>query len=144
MEKHLLLYFVFLFYLRWKCQYYQKIYFFYTNHKRQNGKFLWLNKTYVSFFLFFLFLFASFMALKIKTGSFSALIRHLFLVILLCLWLQKQKWQVSVTLFDFLELCFRFFYFVSDFKIKTASFYALIRRLFLVTLLDLWAIKFET
>ena len=84
------------------------------------------------------------MALKIKMGSFSALIRHLFLVILLCLWPQKQKWQVSVTLFDFLELCFRFFYFVSDFKIKTASFYALIRHLFLVILLDLWAIKFET
>ena len=140
MEKHLLLYFFLLFCLRWKCQYYQKIYFLYTNYKRQNGKFLWLDKTYVSFFFFF----ASFMALKIKTGSFSALIRYLFLAIFLFLRLQKQKRQVSATLLDFLELCFRFFYFVSDFKTKTVSFYALIRHLFLVILLDLWAIKFET
>ena len=38
------------------------------------------------------------MALKTKTGSFYALIRHLFLVILFCLWLQKTKQQVSMTL----------------------------------------------
>ena len=66
-------------------------YFLYTNHKSQNGKFLWLdNKTFVSFY------FALFIALKTKTGRFHALIRHLFLVILICLWLQNPKCQVSI------------------------------------------------
>ena len=56
-----------------------KISFLYTNHKSQNGKFLWLGKTFVSYY------FASFMALKPKQEVSYALIRHLVLVILLCL-----------------------------------------------------------
>ena len=51
----------------------------------------WLDKTFVSYYL------ALFMALKTKTESSYALIRHLFLVFLPFLWLQKPKWQVSMT-----------------------------------------------
>ena len=68
--------------------------FFYTNHKSKNGKFLWFDKIFVPY------CFASFMTLNTKTGCFCALIkfiRHLFLVILLGLWLQKPKQQVSMT-----------------------------------------------
>ena len=59
--------------------------------KAKNEKFLWLYKTFVSFY------FALFMTLKIKTGSFYALIKHLLLVLLLYSWLKKLKLQVSMT-----------------------------------------------
>ena len=54
-----------------------KMSFLYTNHESQNGKFLWLDKTFVSCYL------ALFMASKTKTASFHDLIRTLFLVLLL-------------------------------------------------------------
>ena len=91
-EEHMQMTTSILFCPRSKHQYYYKyIFFIYANHESQNKKFLWLDKTFVSYY------FDSFMALKTKTGSFYALIRHLFLVILLCLWLQKPKQQVSMT-----------------------------------------------
>ena len=67
-----------------------KIYFLYTNHKSQNGKFLWLVKTFVSYYC--VPFMASkpkqevsmplFMASKTRTASFHDLIRTLFLVLL--------------------------------------------------------------
>ena len=81
-----------------------KIYFLYTNHESQNRNFLLLDKTFVYF--------ASFMALKTKTRSFYALIRLLFLVILLCLWLAS--------------------------KTKTTILHDLIRTSLLVLLLHFW------
>ena len=90
-------------------QYYQNISFLYTNHKSQNGKFLWLDNTY--FFFLVSYYFSSFMALKTKMGSFYALIRHLFLVTLLCFTASKTK---------------------------MTSFHDLIKTLFLVLLLHFW------
>ena len=77
MWKNICQYIFLLFYLRSKCQYLKKYIFLYTNHKNQNGKFLWLDKTFVAYS------FASFMALKTKTERFYSLIkliRHLFLL----------------------------------------------------------------
>ena len=56
--------------------------------------------TTLSFFLFFI------QIIKAKTGGFYGLIRTLFLIILLCLRLQKPKRQVIRTLFLVLLLCF--------------------------------------
>ena len=120
--------FFLLFYLRSKRQYYQKISFFATNHRSQNGKFLWLDKTTVSYY------FASLMALK-STRSFYALIRHLFLVIQPSILLQNPKQQVSII--------FWFFSLVSDFKTNTASFCTLIRHLFLFSYASFMAMKFK-
>ena len=125
MEKHLSLYIFSL--LRSKRRYYLlKNIFLYAIHKSQNGKFLWLDKTSVSYyfalcmtlktktgcFLLFCFVYdfknqnrkflflgktsifcyhALLMVSKTKTTSFHDLVRTLFLVLLLCLWLQKQN-----------------------------------------------------
>ena len=59
--------------------------------KTKDEKFLWLDKTFVSFY------FSSFMTFKTKMGSFCVLIRHLFLVLLLCSWLKKLKRQGPMT-----------------------------------------------
>ena len=86
-------------------------------NQSKNVKFLWLDKNFASYY------FASFMASKTKTTSFCALIRQAFvpcfyagfmaikfeltsfsdliktllLVLLLNLWLQKSKQEVSKT-----------------------------------------------
>ena len=85
-EKHLSLYFLFS-----SVTIIKNHLFFYTNHKSQNKKFPWLDKTFVSYY------FVSFMTLKTKTKSFYPLIRHLFLAILLCLCFQKQKRHIFMT-----------------------------------------------
>ena len=74
--------------------------------KNQNDTFSWLTKNFVSgsFTLFWL---------KTKTASFCALIRHLYLVPLLGLRLQKPKPEVSMTWQD---LCLLFFFMVLIFN----------------------------
>ena len=52
-------------------QYYQNISFLYTNHKSQNGKFLWLDNTYFFFFSFLLFFFIY--GFKNQNGKFLCL-----------------------------------------------------------------------
>ena len=102
------------------------------------------------------------MTWKTKTGSFYALIRHLFLVLLLCSWLKKLKQQVlwvnksfvsgSFTSFltsktkaasfcaliTFIPCSFAWF---KAIKLETGIFWDLIKILFLVLLLRLWLQK---
>ena len=123
--------------------------------KAKNENFLWLDKTFVSFY------FTSFMTWKTKTGSFYALIRHLFLVLLLCSWLKKLKqvlWLnksfVSGSFTSFLtsktkaaSFCALITFIPCPFawfkaiKLETGIFWDLIKILFLVLLLRLWLQK---
>ena len=101
-----------------------KLYFLYANHKSQNGKFDWLDKTC---FLLFCFVYS----FKNQSGKFPWLKRTLLLVCLLCFWLQNQN-DKFLCLDKFLVFCM-----VYGYKIQNGNFLRL-KTLFLVILLRLW------
>ena len=109
-EKYLSLYFFFSSNLDWSISIFKKHIFFIQTIKSQNGKFLWLEKVFVSYY-FALFMalktqngnflcldkasiscyLTLFMDLKIKIESFHDLIKALFPILLLLFWLQNQS-----------------------------------------------------
>lgn len=85
-------------------------------NQNKNVKFLWLDKNFAYYFASFMAskakttsfcalirqafvpcFYAGFMAIKFELTSFSDLIKTLLLVLLLNLWLQKPKQEVSKT-----------------------------------------------
>ena len=104
----------------------------YASHKSWNGKFLCLEKTFISCYL------TLFMASKTKPASFHDLIRPLFLVLLLRFWLQNQNGK-----FLYLDKTFVFcsFAWFMDINFETGIFGVVIITLFLVLFLCLWLQK---
>ena len=100
--------------------------------KIQYGKFLYLDKTFMSYYR------ALVMVSKTKATSFYDLIRTLSLVLLLRFWLQTQSGKFLCLHKTFVLCCFAWFMAI---KFKKRIFWDLIKTLFLVLLLCLWLQK---